>query len=117
MKRDLGNAIRAELAAELLKFFTEKGEDAALFKSNKLNFPIAREGLDLWITVQWSVSDGGDEGPDAGYNLREQYKIEQRKAADREAKKAIEKLQTLLYNRFVNEKRTTPPSMPAHCRP
>ena len=27
MKRDLGNAIRAELAAELLKFFTEKGED------------------------------------------------------------------------------------------
>ena len=91
MKRELGNAIRAELAAELLKFFTEKGEDAALFKSNELNFPIAREGLDLWITVQWSVSDGGDEGPDAGYNLREQYKIEQRKAADREAKKAIEK--------------------------
>lgn len=70
MKLANANLFRASTLADLIQFFTDKGEDVGVVASNTLNFPIVVNGEEGFAEITIKVTkDNGDDG----FMKREQY--------------------------------------------
>lgn len=95
-RKALRDELRATIVEAVKAFLIERGEDADLCASNKVNYPcLDAEGNDEWavITVQIPTGEHGADGdPYEGYSEREAYAekvaLKAEKAKEAAAKKA-----------------------------
>ena len=92
MKLANSNLYRSETIAELLKYFSDKGEDCGMVASNSFNLPIVVNGDEGWVEIVVKVTKYDDN---EGYMKRVDYtnSIEEKKIkAEENAKKKAEKI-------------------------
>lgn len=92
MKLSNANLYRAETIAEIMAYFTEKGEDCGMIASNSFNLPIVVNGEEGFAEITVKVTkDTGDDG----YLKRQAYEIdlaEKQEKAKAKAKAKAEKI-------------------------
>jgi hypothetical protein len=92
MKLSNANLYRAETIAEIMDYFTSKGEDCGMITSNAFNMPIVVNGEEGFAEITVKVTkDMGDDG----YLKRQEYEIalaEKKEKAKVKAKAKAEKI-------------------------
>lgn len=87
MKLANANLYRAETVAEIMAYFTSKGEDCGMITSNTFNMPIVVNGEEGFAEITVKVTkDTGDDG----YLKRDAYTLALAEKAEK-AKAAAEK--------------------------
>lgn len=100
--------LRTAHIEELIEFYTNKGEDVQIVKSNEISFPtVGCEGNEDWIVITVKVPTGANKGtePYDGYELAEEYEMKLKEKARKKKEKEEEKKKKIAKDEAIRQKK------------